>query len=270
MHCHREREALKLAAMQPSSHQEADRRLGSLERELNQERLVVQQERQSRIGAEECRHHEASSRPSETINSCCLDLMMRRWGRTSTNRIEMDLSHSHNLTNNNTTIMIVPNLQSNATQRTNNIVDVFEEVIVIDCNRPTSRERERESGGLDRYLSHTSSSSMMIEEEIEQRSRGFVLVLPLATHRRGARSLSRGSHTPTRPRPPAVLLVITLTLSLSLSLHLSLLVAGWLAAAGWRSARSLSLACSSSAAAASLALCSCSLILLCLFEWVSE
>jgi len=72
----------------------------------------------------------------------------------------------------------------------------------------------------------------MIEEEIEQRSRGFVLVLLARCLSRHiavalARSLEAPSHTPTRPRPPAVLLVITLTLFSSL-----FVVGGCLAAVG--------------------------------------
>jgi len=107
MHCHREREALKLAAMQPSSHQEADRRLGSLERELNQQRLVVQQERQSRIGAEECLDHEASSKAigdNRQLLSRSHDEEMGIGPHPIESRwISHSLTHSHILTNNNTT-----------------------------------------------------------------------------------------------------------------------------------------------------------------------
>ena len=97
------------------------------------------------------------------------------------------------------------------------------------------RERERESaGGLDRSLSHQHQQDDRGGDRaaIERLRSCAARSLPLATHRRGARSLSLSrsleapSHTPTPPRPPAVLLVITLTLSSSL------FVVGWVV--GWQ------------------------------------
>jgi len=98
-------------------------------------------------------------------------------------------------------------IQSNETQRTNNIVDVFEEVIVIDCNRSTSRERERErergtgSVSLAQQQQHQQDDRGGDRAAIERLRSCAARSLPLATHRRGARSLSRGSlthsHSPT-------------------------------------------------------------------------